>query len=173
MRLCSRRNSPAWPLNGLRKNSALVATLSSRKRLRLIRQLQAAHDSLQLWEESLRTAALQSPTHGGEPSQTAVLLAIVDEAKQGVDRRLAELGVSPNQLSGVPSRRSVKVARPAGRAASSLRVCVSACRACGRALGAAFREAQAVADAASARILYGSIRDLEKQLWVLDPYQAF
>ena len=54
----------------------------------------------------------------------------------------------------------------------SLRLCVSACRACGRALGSAFREAQSMADAASARSLYFSIRELEKQLWVLDPRQA-
>ncbi|HYD85307.1 MAG TPA: hypothetical protein VEA63_14675, partial [Opitutus sp.] len=52
------------------------------------------------------------------------------------------------------------------------RVCANACRACGRALGTAFREAQAAADAAAAKILYGSLRALEKQMWVLDPRQA-
>jgi hypothetical protein len=104
------------------------------------------------------------------------LLAIVNEATQGINRRLAELGAGDTaQPVDFAKETSHPVPSPRARvdAASSGSVCVSACRACGRALGAAFREAQSVADAASARILYGPIRALEKQLWVLDPCQAY
>jgi hypothetical protein len=140
----------------------------------LVRQLLTARDALQAWDKSLRTIAIQSagvsPT--SPPSQTAVLLAIVSEARQGVDRRLAELGINETEHSPVHVKNSAMKRRSRSAAESSLELCINACRACGRALGSAFREAQKVADNASARILYGSIRDLEKQLWVLDPHQA-
>lgn len=96
---------------------------------------------------------------------------MVIEARQGVERRLAELGMSATtgKVGGTVVGRKT---RTRSAAASTLSVCVNACRACGRALGSAFHEAQSMADAASARILYFSIRDFEKQLWVLDPRQA-
>ena len=111
-----------------------------------------------------------------QPSSVAVLLAIVAEAQQSLNRRLVELGAQ--ELDRETSRiddgaNDRSLSRDASSLESSLRVCVDACRACGRSLGAAFREAQSVADAASARILYGSIRALEKQLWVLDPCQVY
>jgi hypothetical protein len=144
----------------------------TQRQLRVIRRLQAAYASLNAWDESLRVLAVQTPASASnQPSQVAVLLAIVSEAKRGLEHRLTELGACavPGDLKGVVSHPKK---RPSSAAASTLSVCVKACRACGRALGSAFREAQSVADAASARILYFSIRDLEKQLWVLDPRQA-
>lgn len=144
----------------------------TQRQLRVIRRLQAAYSSLNAWDESLRALALQSPAStSNQPSQAAVLLTIVTEAKRGVERRLAELGVSAisGDMTGVVSHQKK---RSSSAAVSTLSVCVKACRACGRALGSAFREAQSMADAASARILYFSIRDFEKQLWVLDPRQA-
>ena len=160
-----------------RKRSNVVSvgsrsiTQLSKRQLRVIRQLQAAYRSLEAWDDSLRAAAVQAPANvGGQPSQAAVLLTIVGEAKRGVERRLTELGISvvSADVTGVISGKK----RSAPAAASMLSLCVSACRACGRALGSAFREAQSMADAASARSLYFSIRDFEKQLWVLDPRQA-
>lgn len=152
----------------------MIATKSQKRRLRLIRQLEAARQSLHVWDASLRTAIERAPVgHASVPSDAAVLLAIVNEAMQGINRRLAELGIEEN-MHGVDFTKEAKKspASAPSESASSINLCVSACRACGRALGAAFREAQSVADAASARILYGPIRALEKQLWVLDPYQA-
>ncbi|HTO04402.1 MAG TPA: hypothetical protein VL069_11900 [Opitutus sp.] len=119
----------------------------------------------------MRAVAVQAPaSKADQPSQAAVLLAIVSEAKQGLERRLAELGADP-MPEEVGTAASQKKRTPSA-AASTLRVCVKACRACGRALGSAFREAQSMADVASARTLYFSIRDFEKQLWLLDPRQA-
>ena len=153
----------------------MATSRAQQQRLRLIRQLQAARDSLHAWDASLRAIAIHSPSSSpnAHPSQTAVLLAIVNDAKQGVDRRLGELGVSATDSLPCVLEKSPETRRlPRSAAESSLNLCIKACRMCGRALGSAFREAQKVADSASARILYGSIRDLEKQLWVLDPHQA-
>ena len=150
----------------------MTSKKSQKRRLRLIRQLQAAHKSLHTWDASLRAAAVQAPDRPvNGRSEAAVLLAIVNEAKQGVNRRLTELGADAATQPADFLKEAAEAAQ-APRSPSS-NVCVSACRACGRALSAAFREAQSVADAASARILYGPIRALEKQLWVLDPYQAY
>jgi len=155
-----------------------VATAASQKRQqRLIRQLQSASQSLEQWETALTVAAVQSVVAPSkDPSPSALLLAIVNQAKLGITVRLTEMGVSgasrTNGLSKVRvhKRRTAKVS---GTSFPSLNDCIEACRACGRVLGEAFREAQKVADAASARILYGSIRALEKQLWLLDPRQAY
>ena len=120
----------------------------------------------------MRALAVQTPSNASDqPTQAAVLLTMVIEARQGVERRLAELGVSAStgKVEGAMVSRKT---RTRSTAVSTLSVCVNACRACGRALGAAFHEAQSMADAASARILYFSIRDFEKQLWVLDPRQV-
>jgi len=54
----------------------------------------------------------------------------------------------------------------------SARMGVKACRGCGRALVRAFQEAQRAADSATANLLYGSMRAVEKQLWVVDPLHA-
>jgi hypothetical protein len=141
------------------------SALSSRRRSRLIRQLRTAHDSLGAWDMSLRQAVAVPGNFS--PKDAAALLAVFDEAKRDINRRLAELGEAP-------------VSEPAAAPVASRRVKVpaeglllsAACRACGRALGAAFREAQAVADAATARIVYGPLRALEKQMWFLDSLQS-
>lgn len=156
-------------------NPFMIATKSQKRRLRLIRQLETARQSLQVWDTSLRTAIERAPVgRPSVPSDAAVLLAIVSEAMQGINRRLAELGVNDSRHAVDSPKESKKPSTSAPTEATpSLNLCVSACRACGRALSAAFREAQSVADAASARVLYGPIRALEKQLWVLDPSQAY
>ena len=121
----------------------------------------------------MRALAVQTPSNASDqPTQAAVLLTMVIEARQGVERRLAELGVSAS-TGTVEGAMVSRKTRTRSTAVSTLSVCVNACRACGRALGAAFHEAQSMADAASARILYFSIRDFEKQLWVLDPRQVY
>jgi phage shock protein A len=146
----------------------------NKRQSRVVRRLQAAYLSLDAWEESLRAVAVQAPAStNDQPSQAAVLLTIVNEAKSGLERRLAELGVSVSAAQSSLAAPALKPKKRSSSAAvSTLSLCVSACRACGRALGSAFREAQSMADAASARSLYFSIRDFEKQLWVLDPRQA-
>jgi hypothetical protein len=155
----------------------VTSTPSQKRRLRLIRQLQAAHELLRAWDTSLRAASVSAPgSISNGLSEAAVLLAIVNEAREGLNRRLIELGVGDFIPPVDSPKEGVQMARPPRvpvEPISLVSVCVNACRACGRALGAAFREAQTVADAASARILYGSIRALEKQLWVLDPCQAY
>jgi len=100
-----------------------------------------------------------------------MLLAVVELAKAKVDQRLNELhgcdGVRPH----LAERAEVRP-RLSRKQRSTLDVCLDACRACGRSLGAAFREAQAAADAVSAKILYVTLRELERLLWVLNPNQA-
>ncbi len=148
----------------------------SRRRARLIRQLRAAHDSLAEWDASLR--ALESRPAPGSPHDPAELIAIVADAKDGLNRLLAQMGAEAAEEAGASvraaarprsGRKSVRPRIP--QIAEASRMSVNAARACGRALGAAFREAQAAADAAATRLLYSSLRALEKQLWVLDPRQ--
>jgi hypothetical protein len=152
---------------------------SQKQRLRLIRQLRDARDLLQTWDASLRAVAVQTANPDEpraderQPSEIAVLLAIVDEAKQGLEQRLAELDADAVLSSTGAKSKQLDLKKSARKEVSSLSLCVKACRACGRALGAAFREAQLIADAASVRVLYNAIRDFEKQLWVLDPRQAY
>jgi hypothetical protein len=132
----------------------------------LIRQLRAARDSLCAWDSSLRQAV--SGPGRLAPAEAAALLAVFEDAKRDLNRRLAELGeVAEPAAVAAP----VAITVPAKPAAERLALS-AACRACGRALGTAFREAQAVADAATARIVYGPLRALEKQLWFLDPLQS-
>lgn len=152
----------------------MASPLSPRRRRRLISRLQTARQSLASWDYSLRSTFLLTDSTGDAPAQAEMMLTLVVDARRAVDRRLAELGVSTTELAETENQfaRSKTTPRPprdADPAMSAYRVCVNACHACGRALGAAFREAQAVADAASARILYGSLRAFEKQIWVLDP----
>lgn len=149
---------------------------SSRRRARLVRQLRSAHDSLAQWEESLRAVATRPAA--GSPHDAAELLGIVNEAKLGLSQLLEQMGADATLISPAASATEAIATmrkRPRERGsdlAEASRVCVNACRSCGRALGAAFREAQKAADAASAKILYGSVRAFEKQIWVLDPRQA-
>jgi hypothetical protein len=156
-----------------------VATASHKRRLRLIRQLRDARDLLDAWHASLRAVAVSSPnvgergTNDRQPGEIAVLLAIVEEAKQGLESRLSELGAATVESPVVTKVKGVGSKKLSGKEISTLDLCLKACRTCGRALGAAFREAQLIADPASVRILYGAIRDFEKQLWVLDPRQAY
>jgi hypothetical protein len=152
----------------------MASSLFPRRRRRLIRRLQAARQSLAAWDSSLRNTLLFTESTGDAPAQAETMLALVADARHAVDRRLAELGVAADELARpaqefARSKTTPRPPRDADPAMSAYRVCVNACHACGRALGAAFREAQAVADAASARILYGSLRAFEKQIWVLDP----
>ena len=152
----------------------MASPLFPRRRRRLIRRLQAARQSLAVWDSSLRSTILLTDSTGDAPGQAEMMLTLVADAQRAVDRRLAELGVTADALASsarefARSKTTPRPPRDADPAMSAYRVCVNACHACGRALGAAFREAQAVADAASASILYGSLRAFEKQIWVLDP----
>lgn len=152
-------------------------SISPRRRARLVRQLRVAHDSLALWEGSLRVVA--SRPAPGSPHNAAELLAIVNDAKQGLSQLLAQMGAEA-ALVAPPAESAAAAIAPGSKRrrervpdlAEASQVCVNACRACGRAVGAAFREAQGVADAATAKSLYGSVRAFEKQIWVLDPRNA-
>ena len=138
---------------------------------RLVRQLRSAQNSLGDWSQRIRVSAVQAPVSAtAAVSPHAVLLAIVDDANQRIAQRLSELSTpaEPALSATTLTRR-----RAAEKPRSTLEVCLRACRACGRSLGAAFREAQAGADAVSASLLYGTLRDLERQLWVLNPRGAF
>lgn len=154
-------------------------SVSSRRRHRLIRQLRAAHVSLSTWESSVRVAA--STIASGEAAQQAAeLLALLSEARVSVDRRLAELAGNDSGFAFEHDHALATPLQPTPKMRSRFRdpatalyhLCVRACRVCGQTLGAAFREAQAVADAASAKVLYVSLRDFEKQIWMLDPAHA-
>ncbi|HYP16283.1 MAG TPA: hypothetical protein VEQ65_03650 [Opitutus sp.] len=140
----------------------------------MIQHLTAVHESLVVWDASLRNP--NSADRAGSTENSASLLALISETRAGVERRLSELGAPVL----APMRARAAAAAPDGRqeedaATSPGRsdgLCLRACRACGHLVGAAFREAQAVADSASARTLYGHLRAFEKQLWMLDPLQA-
>lgn len=152
----------------------MASPLSLSRRRRLIRRLQTARLSLAAWDASVRDSTFTaSITAGDAGSQTEMLLSLIGDARRAVDQRLSELGVTGQPAAEAPhfarSKTTPRPPRDADPAMSAYRVCVHACHACGRALGVAFREAQAVADAASARILYGLLRAFEKQIWMLDP----
>jgi hypothetical protein len=140
-------------------------------RPRLIRQLREAYDSLSTWDSSVRRSVEES-RYSATSSEAKALLAILETAKKALVVRLAELGVeelAPASNSPFPIDRGSS--KDLADFATSA-IYLNACHACGQALGAAFREAQAAADGASARVLYGSLREFEKQIWVLDPCQA-
>lgn len=150
--------------------------LSAVRRRRLIRQLQAAREALAVWDDSLRLAAGRfAPAGDSSPLDATALLQMLSDARTAVDSRLRELGEELLAPAAIPrSTPRVKLQPAASPRAAELqprRVCVNACRACGQALGAAFRAAQRVADPASARVLYPPLRALEKQMWLLDPRQ--
>lgn len=151
--------------------------LSAVRRRRLVRQLQAAREALAAWDDSLRLAAGHfAPAGDSTPVDATVLLRMIADARAALDSRLRELGaefLAPAPSAALPRSTSrVKIrARTSPRSPEPRRVCVNACRACGRALGTAFRAAQRVADPASARVLYPPLRALEKQMWLLDPRQ--
>jgi hypothetical protein len=135
-----------------------------------VRELRAAYDSLSAWDFSVRQS-LQSLRNPMVSSEAKALLGILEKSKAALTVRLAELGVeelsptsSPFDATSLEPDTSLQLARSG--------MYLDACHACGKALGTAFREAQAAADGASARVLYGSLREFEKQIWVLDPCQA-
>lgn len=121
--------------------------------------------------------SLQGAEPSGANRDAQSLLALLRQTKRSIDQRLAELGVTefgekaPAGLSA-PRGNSAKVPAAVAETQPLEGLGVRACRACGQALGAAFREAQAVADAATAGILYRPLRAIERQLWVLDPLQT-
>lgn len=143
----------------------------------MIRQLLATHVQLGAWEESLR-----ADLAGGTPhrAHTERLILLLVEARAGIVRRLAELDCT--DLEKLDSRAPFAVRTPAGSGASartidqaskrSLKMCIKACRASGRALVRAFREAQRATDMGTANMLYGPLRAVEKQLWMIDPLQT-
>jgi hypothetical protein len=137
-------------------------------RPRLIHQLRAAYDSLSAWDCSVRRS-LDATSSASEASQAKALLAILDTAKKRLVVRLAELGVEELTPVSTPHFPLDRVSSMTSRDTASSGMYLNACHACGQALGVAFREAQAAADGASARVLYGSLREFEKQIWVLDP----
>ncbi len=151
------------------------STLPVRRRNRLVRQLLTAHDLLGAWEDSLRADA--DTAHA---ANTDALIALLVETRVSLLRRLDELEEAPPVRAESRAPFAVRLSNDAKSGGRSLknasrrsaRVCVRACRACGRALVRAFREAQRAADSATANVLYGSLRRVEKQLWVLDPLQS-
>lgn len=151
----------------------MSSTPPRKGRLRLVRQLSAAYESLASCETSLRQAALASARGLSMPSDARALLAMVEKAMKALTVRLQELGAEPpssNSLSPFEPRPAGAPPLDEGQAPSG--IYVRACEACGRALGVAYQEAQAVSDLASVRTVYGSLREFEKQLWVLDPGHA-
>jgi hypothetical protein len=137
-------------------------TLSPSRKRRLIRRLASAVRTLTAWETSLRRLGQQHPRALPDP-----LLALLDSTIRALQVRLAELGATV-ETQNLPLAKVKMPVRP--RAIYDY--CVRACRACGRALGQAFRVAHSVADAISAQLLYRSIRALEKQIWVFEPRNA-
>lgn len=113
-------------------------------------------------------------------AHTERLISLLGEARAGIVRRLAELDYA--DLAKLDSRAPFEVRMPAGAGASprtidqaskrSLKMCIKACRASGRALVRAFREAQRATDIGTANVLYGPLRAVEKQLWMIDPLQT-
>jgi len=136
-------------------------TLSPTRKRRLIRRLSLAARTLSAWEGSLRTLGERHPNVRPDP-----LLALLSSTIGSLRSRLAELGVNDE------IRPAAAKSKMPTRAQAIYEYCLRACRACGRALGQAFRVAYAVADAVSVRLLYTSIRALEKQLWIFEPQTA-
>ena len=137
-------------------------------RRRLVRELLAAYESLSSWDVSLRRSVASDSRSKNSSADPRTLLILLENALKALAERLGELGVEEfTSDSNSPFARSVEERTPSPKG-----LYLTACRACGRALGAAFLEAQAVADGTSARMIYGSLREFEKQLWVLDPCQA-
>lgn len=137
--------------------------LSQTRKRRLIRRLIAASRTLAGWEEALRAIA-------GHPAmaQHHLLLPLLVSTNQALQTRLTELGMGPECWQAPARRPSKTPIKPR----SVYEFCLRACRACGRALGMAFRVAYSVADSASTRLLYASMRALEKQIWILEPDHA-
>lgn len=104
--------------------------------------------------------------------EAGAVLRLLIGAYRAVCQRLHALGATDK--SARPARRATVANETSSTslARSSLSYCIAACRTCGRKLGAAFREALAAADRATANILYDLLRALERQLWVLDPRLA-
>lgn len=152
----------------------MATVRSTRQRSRMIRRLRMTREALGVWEESLRRAGAQAATDRSRDAQQ--VLALVDETQRSLAKLLAQMGegsggdeVRLASMGTMPPR----AARGAKHAKMPLpRVCLGAVRACGRAVGTAFRDAQAAADAATAGMLYGSLRAFEKQIWMLDPRQV-
>ena len=143
----------------------------------MIRQLLTAHDQLGAWEESLRADLAAGTPHR---EHTEKLISLLVDARTGIVRRLAELECACPERPDSRAPFAVKLrtgssssARAINQASKrSLKMCVKACRASGRALVRAFREAQRATDSATANLLYGSMRKVEKQLWMIDPLQT-
>ena len=151
----------------------MKTSASTRRPVRMRRELQRALRALQTWESAIRSAegAVANVTAA---SASVLLLAILTDARNRLSERLADLGLTLGVDSAShanSSRAQVVRRRTASTPAPLIDICVRACRSLGRAFGSAFREAQRLADLASAQILYGPLRQLEKQLWVLNPSQ--
>ncbi|MEO7699009.1 MAG: hypothetical protein ABIZ04_07275 [Opitutus sp.] len=136
------------------------------------RQLQGALRALLRWEMAIRSSAF---TAANVPAShaSALLLGILIDARNQLSTRLVELG-SRSAVDDARQLTTVRTHVGRRRAYSGsplIEICVRACRSLGRAFGSAFREAQRLADLVSAHILYGPLRQLEKQLWVLNPSQ--
>jgi hypothetical protein len=137
-------------------------------RRRLVRELLAAYESLSRWDISLRRSVESDHGRKDSPLDPRALLTLLENALKALAVRLNELGVEEfTSPSTSPFPRTDEE-----HSGSPSRLYLTACQACGRALGSAFLEAQAVADGASSRMIYGSLREFEKQIWVLDPRQV-
>lgn len=149
------------------------------RRVRLVRQMAMAVQFLGAWNACLRSLVSESPDFGapsGKAEQLTSLLRLVGETQIALRQRLEELEEA-QPLSGPPKPAPRRVRPPSlrgsrGPFARSSNLCLKAGRSCGQVLGSVFRAALSVADSVSARILYEPLRELEKQLWLLDPRQA-
>src|SRR5688572_32835438 len=119
-----------------------------------------------VWERAVRDAA-------GSSTPCESLLALFNDARLRIDRRLAALGATSESAAAGEGKEAANPGRLPGRRGNAPEALgLKACRACGRSLSAAFREAQSGADHASAETVYRSLRAFEKHLWLLDPLQA-
>lgn len=156
---------------------ASVDTRSSatrRRQIRLTAQLRSAHAQLAGWETSIRAGLSAITSAGGAGSaEVNALLETLTTARDAIERRLQELGEAclPGVNPGTPPA-ALPSPRRLDQPGWLQRLCVKACRACGRSVAAAFRRARAAADLGTAGILYRAMRAFEKQIWLLDPHHG-
>ena len=168
---CRLSRPQVWRLK-LKRSRAHPDMPTTRVRAHLIRRLQAARLSVVDWDGTLLAIAGSSAADIATAEEIRTTHELLAQARIGLERRLASLGADVAPRGGVKPRIVRKTVSRAPLATVAWRMCIDACRACGRVLSAAYRAAQRFADGPSANVLYNALRDLEKQLWVLTPHHA-
>lgn len=146
-----------------------------RRQARLTAELRSAHLRLVSWEDSIRAGlSAVPPVAGTDSAEARALLETLATASRAIERRLQELDGSSVTTSGTatPPVAAVPSRRRRDPATWLHRLCLRACRACGRSIAAAFRRARSAADMATAGVLYQAMRAFEKQIWLLDPHHG-